>query len=75
MIKKDEYEDTGKHLLKKFLFSTSLNIQIKDHFNHTQKIRLKIAQLYRAHINALKSRAAVMEEVFETERVYLFKQF
>ena len=74
-VKKDHYEDEGKRLLRKFLFQTSLNLQVKDHFNHTQKIRLHIAHLYRTHISALKGRAEVMDQVFEREIGYLVKQY
>ena len=42
------------------MFHTSLNLQVKDNFNHMQKIRYRIADMYRRHIQALAGRAEVM---------------
>ena len=55
------------------MFHTSLNLQVKDNFNHMQKIRYRIADMYRRHIDALKGRADVMSQVFESEIGYLVK--
>ena len=75
MIRTDLAEDSATQLLRQFLFMTNLNCQTKTRFNYLQKMRFKIAAMYRAHIQALESRTRVMYDVFDTEIGYLVKYF
>ena len=56
-VKKDQYEEDGIDVLRKFLFQTALNLETKDSFEHVNHIRYKIARMYRDHIEALRLRA------------------
>ena len=40
-----------------------------------QRIRYRIAEMYKDHLKALETRAAVMHEVFETEVAPLVKYY
>lgn len=54
VAKRDQYEEKGVDVLRKFLFQSALNLEAKDKFDHVNKIRYKIARMYRNHIEALR---------------------
>jgi len=74
-VNMDRFKAQSTALLRKFLFHTNLNLQAKDHFTHLQKVRSKIAEMYRSHVRALENRAGVLSEVFDYEIGYLVKFF
>ena len=62
-------------MLKKFLFTTGMNMETKSCFNHVNKIRYRIAEMYKEHTKALYGRANVMSDLFEIEIGELVKYF
>ena len=74
-IMQDQNEEQGVDVLRKFLFQTSLNLQVKNSFDHVNLIRYKIARMYRDHVESLRNRANVMSRLFDTEIGYLVTYF
>lgn len=71
IMTKENFEERGTRLLRAFLFQTNLNLQAKDHFNHVNDMRYKVADMYRRHLNALKGRVDAMRIVFQNQANYL----
>ena len=71
MFKMDGFKEKAQKILRQYLFQTNLNLEAKDQFNHLQKMRYRIAEMYKRHIEALYDRVYCLSKVFDDEIGYL----